>query len=544
MTVISLFVRVLVSIVPLKAARISRLVWIFILCVGWVSAQKVIVKQVEANTAQLGLYETLELKLSTEVPTDPYDPMVIPIIMFTSPLGKTFSIAAFWYQDFDRVTLQPLGTPHYRIRFTPIETGIWQTDRGFSFEVTKSNKAGFLRVDASNERYLAYDDGAPFFGIGLNLAWSNANSLTDYEQWFDKMEENGANLSRVWMASWSFGIEWQDTGLGDYTLRLKQAWLLDQVFRMAEKRGVVIMLVINNHGAFSKTSNAEWENNPYNMANGGPCAEPQCFVEDDVAKAFFKKRLSYISARYAYAPNLIWEWWNEVNLTPISLEKLSVWLDEMTSVLKHHDHYGHLITNSFSGGNYGGLWDKDSLNIMQIHLYETRDPCLNSKSSYEGMASKANKPIIFGENGASGAMEDKESLDKDGIHLHNGLWATSLSRFASTSMYWWWDSYITPLDLWHHYGALSRFLEGENLARYSLSQVEKSADICVKALQRPDRVLGWVRSADYTAESITQAYTKLLRQKIQPGPDWVYVPEVVSEQFIPSSFTTRKPQLR
>lgn len=47
-----------------------------------------------------------------------------------------------------------------------------------------------------------------------------------------------------------------------------------------------------------------------------------------------------------------------------------------------------------------------------------------------------------------------------------------------------------------------------------------------------DRALVWLRNGDYSAESITQAYTRLLRQKILPTADWVYTPEAVSEQFV------------
>ena len=57
-------------------------------------------------------------------------------------------------------------------------------------------------------------------------------------------------------------------------------------------------------------------------------------------------------------------------------------------------------------------------------------------------------------------MENSESPDKTGVHLHTGLWAATFSGFASPAWYWWWDTYVSPLNLWGHYASLARFLEG------------------------------------------------------------------------------------
>ena len=57
----------------------------------------------------------------------------------------------------------------------------------------------------------------------------------------------GGNFIRVWMAVWGFAIEWQDTGLGNYTARLGEAWLLDHVFNVCEHYGIVIQLCLNHH---------------------------------------------------------------------------------------------------------------------------------------------------------------------------------------------------------------------------------------------------------------------------------------------------------
>ncbi len=488
-------------------------------------------------------FEMLELTLTGDAPADPYDPATIPVVKFTSPSGKTLSAAAFWYQDFTP-GLKAKGTPHWRVRFTPTEPGEWTVSSGganAAFTVTSSQSHGFLRVDQGNPRYLAYDDETPFFAIGLNLGWatSKEQTLADYERWFDALAKEGANTVRVWMAAWSFGLEWNDTGLGDYTKRLDRAWLLDRVFELAEARDLKIILVLINHGQFSETTNPEWADNPYNVANGGPCGEPQCFVTNEQAKALFKRRLHYTASRWSYSPSLLaWEWWNEVNWTPISAEQLQPWLVEMTTYLHQVDVYRHLTTHSYGSGASGGaVWLLDGLDLMQQHQYTTQNPLRALPLGYARLAPLAEKPILFGELGNSTGIEDKTSFDQEGIHLHNGLWAAALSGYASTTMYWWWDTYVEPLDLWHHFGGISRFLAGEDLAALSPAEVDlSSGDLGALALQSSDHALVWVQNEAYTAESIQDgledALRAALRNKEQLDPDWRYEPPILKGQSL------------
>jgi hypothetical protein len=142
--------------------------------------------------------------------------------------------------------------------------------------------------------------------------------FTKYTQWFKAASAAGVNVARVWMAAWDMGIEWADTGLGDYSKRLDRAWALDQVFAIGEKYGVNIDLVLLNHGAFSESTNPEFFSSPYNSSNGGPISDPAKFVTDPTSIKFWHQRLRYIAARWGAEPNLFsWEWWNEVNFTPL-----------------------------------------------------------------------------------------------------------------------------------------------------------------------------------------------------------------------------------
>jgi hypothetical protein len=491
------------------------------------------------------VFDLAELTIETGVAaTNPFDPAQVDLkVRFTSPSNQVVVAPAFSYQDFDPATLEPKGAPNWRVRFTPSEPGRWQAraelaapalkSEPVTFDVTPNPDAhGFVRIDKQNPRYFAFDDGTFFFPIGLNLGWSTAppaGVLKDYERWLDKLSQNGGNVARVWMASWSFGIEWKDTGLGDYAARMKQAWLLDQVFAMAEQRHVYLMLTLLNHGAFSTSVNPEWKDNPYNTANGGPLTDPRGFATDPRAKELFKRRMRYIAARWGYATNLLaWEWWNEVNWTPIDDIVLKPWIAEMTAYLRQYDPYQHLVSNSHAHGETTRLWKMPELSFAQQHDYSGRDPVKMLPFSFELLAQTAGaKPVLLAEYGYSGEGA-KPPLFRETIQFHNGLWAAPFSGFAGSAMYWWWDTLVDPQNLWPEYKSIAEFLKDENLATLAPTPGKiEPAGATALGLQGRDRALVWVRGDAYDVAPATSAYDAAGGAN-GAGAGWTYRPPTVS----------------
>jgi len=262
------------------------------------TASAVRIEGVRASAPSIGRYEKVELTLDLVADyQNPFDPAQIDVqARFTGPSGTTVSVPGFYSQDFEsalsggKETLTARGAPTWKLRFTPTEEGDWSynvivrtlagaaTSERASLAVTPSKRHGFVRVDRRDPAYFAFDDGTPYVAIGQNVSWYGQGGSHDYERWFGKMHEHGANFARLWMASWAMGIEWSDTGLGDYTRRLDRAWQLDRVFALAEERDIYLMLSLLNHGAYNTSVNPEWDKNPYNAALGGPCATPQDFA--------------------------------------------------------------------------------------------------------------------------------------------------------------------------------------------------------------------------------------------------------------------------
>ncbi len=476
-------------------------------------------------------YAKLEFDIDTNSVVDnPFDPDQIAVnVQMKSPSGELFTIPAFVYQDYAADTRTPVGPQRWKARFTPTQEGNWTatavlinatsivtapspagTANLASFTVLPAVTRGFVRTSQTNPQYLAFDNGEAYFPVGINLGWGHDKPLDDYARWFDALKQNGSNVARIWMASWSFGIETKDLGLGRY--RLDRAWLLDQVMQMAEERGIYVILVLINHGAFNIRVNPEWVDNPYNVEQGGPCKTPDDFATDPTARKLFEQRLRYIAARWAYSPNLLaWEWWNEVNFTPLADPNLlRPWLKEMTAYLRSVDPYHHLTSISYSDANDARITALPEIDIMQRHLYSPLDPRATMAKAYSELTSygaqKVNKPVLFTEYGYSGAGEQPTRFDAEGIQFHNGLWASTFNGFASAAMYWWWDSYIEPNKYWYHLKGLSDFLADQDVSTLGpmpllgVAQV-MTTTVQASALGRDDRALVWLRSSSYSVEA-------------------------------------------
>ncbi len=465
---------------------------------------------------------------------NPFDPNYADVVAtIIDPSGKTFSIPAFWYQGYEIVSSynqlsnRKIGEPGWRLKFRPNIKG--------DFKISVSAKINGQQIAIPNTNYTVTETSPQqvtikgrnfvrgeeiFIPFAYNIAWANRyEEIAKYERWFKAASTNGVNVARVWMASWSRGIEWNDTGLGDYTKRLDRAWALDQVFRIGAKYGIGIDLVLINHGAFSESTNPEWFANPYNSLNGGPISNPGQFATDSNARKFWEQRLRYITARWAAEPALFtWEWWNEVNFTPISGQVLTDWIRWSDSLLKRWDPYKTITTTSWSSG--ASLQDWSVVDYAVTHVYDDKDPIKTLGAQASSLrAAVPDKPILVGEMG-SGTVTEDPFTDPFGLHLHNAHWAATFVGFGAPASYWWWDIYVDPLNLWGLTKGLSLLLAGTNPVEMTPSQISTLKSTSTLLLSDNQYVLGWIRHNDYDrsakARLLLEAAIKSLKTKKPP----------------------------
>lgn len=461
------------------------------------------------------LYKFIEIRVEFEASFGSYyDPAEVSVSgVFVGPDGRRLTLRAFF--DGFRKEEAGKGTPVWLIRFAPTVVGRWE------YQVTVKNKMGedvsetmrmecaekgdspgFVRRSGRDNLYFEFDRGDFFYPIGQDLAWSG-----DYEYYFKKMHEHGENYARIWMCPWNLMLE-RAPYLGEFDLDVARK--LDEIVALAEKYDLYIQLVFDYHGMLKDDS---WGENPYNSANGGPCASPMDFFVNRDAKKFYKRRLDYIAARWGASTRIFaWEFFNEVDLAKYYSEDDVVnWHNEMMSYLPGVDPYRHLMTTSAYGVDLtkklGGV---GNLNIVQKHLYSTSIV----KGIREGWQELCGlgKPYFVAEFGA-GVDPEADASDTRGATLHAGVWAAFMTPSAGNAMPWWWDTTIDPNDLYEHWTGLSAFAKGEDRRGkghklvYASIPLSGGKKLEIQGLLCKTELLGWVYDPAKIQNTASPEYT-------------------------------------
>jgi hypothetical protein len=442
---------------------------------------------VSQSAQTVAQYQKLELTLRlTGSYANPFDPGEADLLaVFTTPSGRSVRVPGFYYQGFQRgrddegkEQLTPVGEGVFKVRFAWGEMGAYrytvtlrdrQGERPLGsgkFTVKRGVSAGYARRSKKAPLYFELDSGAPYFPIGENVGWPHDGGTYDYDLWLGKLAKSGGNYLRIWMANhWNpLGLESiasQDgygDGLGRYDQR--SAWRVDYILDLADRLDMRVLMCIESFNTVDAGGDFEgWRDSAYNAANGGPCRKPFDFFTSNQAKQLFKRRLQYVAARWGYATSVFaWELWNEVDLaTGYQSEPVANWHREMATYLRACDPWAHPITTSFSNTEGDKAVDKlTMLDFLQSHMYGAPDIAAAIANVDRSKVTEYRKPHYIGEFGIHWLPDDNAS-DPDGLHLHNGLWASMLSGSAGTAMVWWWDSYIEPRDLYHHFAPVAAF---------------------------------------------------------------------------------------
>ena len=432
-------------------------------------------------------YGKIEFQVNLAATFDnPFDPEDIALeARVTPPSHPELSVPGFFHRDFERKlvngreNLSPLGTPAWRLRFAPTETGEYAVvlvarDRSgqvqsapVTFAVTNSPAPGFVRVSQKDRRYFAWDSGESFFPVGANVCWGGGRGSFDYDEWFPRFAGAGCNYARLWLSPhWTtFALERpgraaEGHGLGQYDLA--NAWRLDRVLELAAQHGLWLMLCIDSYNILrEKDGYPEWLNTPHNAANGGPLQRPTDFWTDPVMEKLYRAKLRYLVARYGWSPNVLsWEFWNEVDITTgYRSGPARAWHERMAATLRGMDPWQHLITTSFA--NTPGDRQVDSLpglDYVQTHHYDSPDLAVTLARAQSQKAAYG-KPHMVGEIGAdSGGPRSND--DPRGYQIHDPIWVSLATGGSGTASPWWWDNCIAPRNLYSLWKPVTEFIRG------------------------------------------------------------------------------------
>lgn len=285
----------------------------------------------------------------------------------------------------------PLDLYNVRYRFAPDEEGIWQfaisiraphtlstnndplpdlqfTDYSFVCTPPLPDNHGYLEVNTANRRVLRFQDGTPFFGMGVNMAdirrlqgtLEDALDGTPYhEGYFFKRDHDvllqsmeqlasvGGNYLRVWLMKNSFAPEWVNPGVYDRFLEPRpcadvlngpgrtrvgsgqwQAWSFDEVVDRARQFGLYLQLCIDPQSPMIAYEVPGWGTHPYIRQFVEPSSptRPYDLKEffysggdpanqgDGTVFYYWKRKYKYLLARWGYSVNLaVLEPGNEVD---------------------------------------------------------------------------------------------------------------------------------------------------------------------------------------------------------------------------------------
>ena len=454
------------------------------------------------NSDILRTYEKFELSFNSgRNIQNPFNPDEIKVEgIFTCPEGNILAIPGFYYQNYsrqlenDEEKLSPEGYPCWKIRFTPEKQGTYryyirlrQNEEIFlskenHFTAVAPEKQGFIKTSSVDNRYFVFCDGSFFYPVGLNVRSPTDTRYASlmkrktepdsgtfyYEEIFREMSLNGMNFAEVWMAPWFAALEWKENrpgyrGLGYYNL--KNAYKLDRVLEFAEKNNIFLQLVIINHGQLSTWCDQEWQDNPYNAANGGFLKTPDEFFTNPEAKEHFKKQLLHITARWGYSPAVFsWEIINEMNLIGSKSnfyreheKSISAWYREMTAFLRETDFFNHLVTAHYTilAAN-PILSDIIDFTITNGYYDVKRESLLTCLDNIHRHHSKFRKPAFVSEFGGTSGGSTVENLKRDIIA---GLWYGYHKPFAAAPLFWW-HRFVKEKELFNIYSVFSEYSSG------------------------------------------------------------------------------------
>jgi hypothetical protein len=512
-----------------------------------------VIANVRMSTREPACYDLLEI--SFDLPdryANPFDPDEIDVqARFTTTNGVETLVGGFYYQDHYRLKdavgeqILPQRRPEWRVRFTPTAPGPYRfslraRDRAgetrvegdpFVARPAAAAEAGFVRVAKSDPRFFETDDRRFFFPVGHNVRspfdarmdkqfpwrFRHPEGSSAYTRYFRDMQAAGENLAEVWTCAWSMGLEWSATipgyhGAGDY--RMDSAWELDRVFEWARRHNLRVNFVLNNHGRVSTWCDAEWQDHPYNQAQGGWLSTASEFFSDERAVAMQKRLSRYLVDRYGWDRTIFaWELMSELDLvgdngsrTMHHDPRVHEWHRKLASFIRARDPWRHLVAThiatdyTLQDETLARMPELDH-NAVDAYHHGRPDRIVDLLQETAAHNAPYGRPTFVTEFGGSPMAAGIVQLK---LELHAALWTSTASTLAGTPLFWWWHV-IEEENLYPEYRAIARFMDGVDKRDPELKPTTVAVvvanpggraqpEVEVVCVASPNRAIGWVWS--------------------------------------------------
>jgi len=493
---------------------------ITILAFGINQANATTISGISQNSSTIGRYTKYELTFTlSRTYTNPFEPCEVNVtVTFHQPDLTDVNIPGFYYKAYTASGSNPetypdsgTGAISWKARFAPSQLGSYTCDikvkdvdgtatatNAGSFTCQESGKQGFIRVDPNQHDFLKYANGDTRINIGQNIGW-NSGGTYRWDYYLKKMHNAGANWVRLWSCPYGDSSSGGNSDMAVALEALPGLWgttyfqgcgkpsmqtsiRMDRYVEIAEQNSIAIQFALQHHGQFSTDTDTDWANNPYNSANtGGFLSDPCKYFTDANAIKLTKNKYRYIVARWGYSPSIYaWELFNEVQWTnswKTQPATVVAWHSTMASYIRSIDAFKHPVTTSSDGPGFENLWNLPDINLVENHYYGNDTIRVFEQTALT--LQDFNKPVLMAEFGLGGGPEGSTQPEpyatqlKEGLEMHNGIWAAFFAK--SSAHLWWWDNYIDPCNLYGVYTPLSIYDANEDLADCNLIVAQRAA---------------------------------------------------------------------
>ncbi len=237
----------------------------------------------------------------------------------------------------------------------------------FTCDSLQPDNHGFLKVNPSNNRYLVFDDGTTFFGIGdivadfhkyfdydgdtyspkMNIIYNRYYKF-DHDDWINTLRDlrdGYANYECLFFFNRTFCPEYEYLGwydkydtvpftCGDFTgispakgNRQWNLWAFDKIIDEAHADGIYLQTVLDAQFPHFGGEEGQWGGSPYVRQyvyptgtsigagkHNGPYAHPEYYwngagdTTTQGALYYWKRQYKYMMARWGYSPNMaVWQ---------------------------------------------------------------------------------------------------------------------------------------------------------------------------------------------------------------------------------------------
>lgn len=387
-------------------------------------------------------------------------------------------------------------------------------------------KSSFVRISSKNPHYFELSNGVAYIPVGANICFSNDMRMDTMVSFIQKLAAHGGNFIRVWLSHPLFEFE-SAGGKGINEGALEN---VDKIFELAQKLNLKLKLCLHHFRYISSSPGMydppmlsvyypklSFGNSDLHKNNGGPFSSMTEYINSDAGRKMYLDRVEFFRKRYGDNPAVFgWELWNEMDA--IDCKNIIEWNEYMLTEV-HKKFPQNLVMQSLGSFDtekkrqlsYRPINCLPSNDVAQIHRYldqgASMDVCkgpmdiLASDAIEELISYQIEKPSLLAEVGAvepnHSGPSNLHALDKDGILLHDYLFAPFFSGSAGTGHSWNWDFYIDKNDLWYHFSRFSECIKGINPIEERFIPVKVlHSKLRIYLLAGSKTILAWCRDTE------------------------------------------------